>query len=73
MVVQAIGNVYSIAIISLLPGHGGVGVVRMEFTIETGIGIHSGIRKFDPSSGICMEMQLIKLNEVRLPCGDSVN
>jgi hypothetical protein len=73
MVAQAIGDIYSITIVSLLPGHSRAGVVRMGFTIETGIGIHSRIRKFDPSSGICVKMQSIKLNEVGLPCGDSVN
>jgi hypothetical protein len=73
MVVQAIGDVHSIAIVSLLLGHGRAGVVRMGFTIETGIGICSRIRKLDSSSGICMEMQSIKLNEVGLLCGDSIN
>jgi hypothetical protein len=72
-VVQVTSDIYSITIISSLPEHGRAGVVRMGFTVEIGIEICSGIRKFDPSSRICVEMQSIKLNEVGLPCGNSVN
>jgi hypothetical protein len=40
MVAQVISNIYSITIISSLPGHGRVGMVRTGFAAETGIEIH---------------------------------